>query len=99
MSRTDSTHAEWDELAAGYAVDALEPDDEAQFVAHLRDCDRCTDTVFGLTEVAATLAHATPVTRTPRSLDRRVAQIADAAVRERPVSLREPFPARRWRTI
>jgi anti-sigma-K factor RskA len=35
------THEFWDELAAGYALHALEPDEEIEFTTHLLDCDRC----------------------------------------------------------
>ena len=35
------THEFWDELAAGYALHALEPDEELEFTTHLVECDRC----------------------------------------------------------
>jgi anti-sigma-K factor RskA len=34
-------HDHWDELAAGYALHALGPDDEELFVAHLENCAEC----------------------------------------------------------
>lgn len=41
LDRNDTTHAEWDELAIGWALRSLEPDDEDRFSAHLRGCERC----------------------------------------------------------
>ena len=37
-----TSHEEWDELAAGYALHALEPDEEMRFTEHLAGCDECT---------------------------------------------------------
>jgi len=55
---TDATqeHAHFDELAAGYALHALDPEDEQQFLAHLATCPRCRDALSDFTEVAAALA-------------------------------------------
>jgi hypothetical protein len=41
MTMPDFDHTRWDELAAGYALDALEPDEELEFTAHLAECARC----------------------------------------------------------
>src|SRR3712207_7218554 len=38
-------HREFDELAVGWALHALEPEDETVFSAHLATCARCADTV------------------------------------------------------
>lgn len=35
------SHEPWDELVAGYAIDALEPEDEALLLGHLPGCERC----------------------------------------------------------
>lgn len=53
MTRHDA-HARYEELAAGYALHALEPEDEQAFVAHLSGCARCER---DLAEHEATLAH------------------------------------------
>jgi len=37
-----TTHDEWDELAAGYALHALEPDEEQRFTQHLATCAECS---------------------------------------------------------
>ena len=36
-----TSHDAWDELAAGYALYALEPDEELRFIEHLATCDEC----------------------------------------------------------
>ena len=36
-------HEEWDALAVGWVLSALDPDDEARFADHLPGCDRCTE--------------------------------------------------------
>ncbi len=53
MSRQNS-HTRYEELAAGHALHALEPEDEQAFVAHLAGCARCER---DLAEHEATLAH------------------------------------------
>lgn len=47
-------HALFDELAAGHALSALEPQDEMAFLAHLPSCARCERAV---SEHATTLSH------------------------------------------
>ena len=49
-------HRVFDELAVGWALHALEPEDEAVFVQHLPGCERCAQTVADTTEVMATMA-------------------------------------------
>lgn len=53
MTRPDA-HARFEELAAGHALHALEPEDEQVFVAHLAGCARCER---DLVEHETTLAH------------------------------------------
>jgi anti-sigma-K factor RskA len=38
-------HEHWDELAAGYVLHGLSPDDQASFVNHLETCARCQESV------------------------------------------------------
>ncbi|MGA8979053.1 MAG: zf-HC2 domain-containing protein, partial [Pedococcus sp.] len=54
--REDSDHQQYDELAVGWALHALEPEDEAGFAAHLAGCARCTATVTDTTEAMAAMA-------------------------------------------
>jgi hypothetical protein len=57
-------HETLDELAVGWALHALEPEDEAVFVLHLPGCARCSATVAETTEVMGSMAldlpHAEP---------------------------------------
>jgi hypothetical protein len=48
-------HAVWDELAAGHALDALSPDEELTFAAHLETCARCQASIDDHNLVAAQL--------------------------------------------
>lgn len=49
-------HERWDELAAGFALDALEPAEEAELLAHLDDCEQCREALRDHQLVAAQLA-------------------------------------------
>jgi Anti-sigma-K factor rskA len=52
----DDEHRGWDELAVGWALHALEPEDESVFAAHLSGCRRCARTVAETAEVMAAMA-------------------------------------------
>ena len=52
----DPTHERWDELAAGYALDALEPAEEVELLAHMEQCSSCRDALRDHEYVAAQLA-------------------------------------------
>ncbi|MGY1650419.1 anti-sigma factor domain-containing protein [Geodermatophilus sp. SYSU D01119] len=56
MSPRHDDHEEFDELAVGWALHALEPEDEARFAPHLAGCTRCARTVAETSEVMAALA-------------------------------------------
>ncbi|TFV75587.1 anti-sigma factor [Blastococcus sp. CT_GayMR19] len=49
-------HETLDELAVGWALHALEPEDEAVFALHLPGCARCSATVAETTEVMGSMA-------------------------------------------
>ena len=51
-----SSHQEWEEIAAGHALGALEPDDEQRFEAHLRTCAECRQVIADTEAVMAELA-------------------------------------------
>src|SRR3954471_20724839 len=50
-----SDHDHWEQLAAGFAVDALEPEERADFTAHLASCAHCQQLVDEHSLVAAQL--------------------------------------------
>ncbi|MCF6507527.1 anti-sigma factor [Blastococcus sp. MG754426] len=50
----------YDELAVGWALHALEPEDDARFARHLPGCDRCARTVAETSEVMAAMARDLP---------------------------------------
>jgi anti-sigma-K factor RskA len=80
------------DLAAGYALGALTPEERRDFEAHLRGCDDCRAAVADLSDAAAALALAAEGPPAPAGLRD---AILEAARRERPnvVPLR-----RRWST-
>ena len=62
------SHREFEELAAGYVLGALEPDDEHDFQRHLDGCATCEATVRELEAVAGELAYAAPPVDPPDTL-------------------------------
>ena len=67
---TRDEHARFEELAAGYALNALEPGDEELFLAHLPSCAVCERALAEHLETAAHLAYAAdPVDLPPALLD------------------------------
>src|SRR5687768_4502870 len=62
------SHSEFEELAAGYVLGALEPDDEHEFQRHLGGCPACAANVRELEVVAAELAYAAPPVDPPGTL-------------------------------
>jgi hypothetical protein len=65
-------HARFDELAAGHALHALDPDDEARFVRHLPGCRRCQDALSDYTDVAGGLADTGSEDRPSQQLGARI---------------------------
>ena len=57
---TPMSHSEFEELAAGYVLGALEPDDEQVFQRHLDGCPVCEANVRELEAVVGELAYAVP---------------------------------------
>ncbi|MBI4540180.1 MAG: anti-sigma factor [Gemmatimonadetes bacterium] len=78
---------DWLELAAPYALGALDPEELSSFEAHLAECETCRREVRELREVAGALAYAAPPAEPPARLRQR---ILDEARRVRPL----PRPAR-----
>jgi Anti-sigma-K factor rskA len=82
-------HARYDELTAGYALDALDPQDEADFAGHLAGCARCQDAVARFTEITAALADVAPAAEPSPELGARIM----AAVASEPARAAEPATA------
>ncbi len=75
-----STHEEWEELAAGHALGALEPDDEQRFEAHLATCGDCLQVMIDTEAVMAEMAYASEQYAPPPELKSRLmAAIHDAS--------------------
>jgi anti-sigma factor RsiW len=66
-------HAVFDELAVGWALHALEPEDESIFAVHLGGCSRCTQTVAETSEVMAAMAADLPAAEPSEGLRARLA--------------------------
>ncbi len=80
VSRTDEDldHGRLEELAAGYALDALDAGDERRFVDHLRGCASCEVLLATFREAALALGEAAPVARPAPELRQRVLAAAGA---------------------
>lgn len=104
-----------EELAVGWALHALEPEDAEVFARHLEGCPRCRQVVEETTEVMGTLAAAAPSAELPPGLGARLhAEVArtpqdppaaPAAPATRPVPAPAPappalpVPRRRWTAV
>ena len=62
---TPMNHSEYEQLAAGYVLGALEPDDEHVFQRHLGGCSTCESNVRELEELVGKLAYAVPPVEPP----------------------------------
>jgi anti-sigma-K factor RskA len=97
---TPMNHSEYEELAAGYVLGALEPDDEHDFRLHLDGCARCAADVRELQAVVGTLAYAVPPADPPDTVwagIRREIGPEIAPSRPAPAPAPTPLPARRGR--
>lgn len=98
MSRDGSGHRDhepFDELAVGWALKALEPDDESHFAHHLPDCARCGQTVREAQEMTAAMAMAVPMEEPSEALRVRI-MAAVAEERRDPAPV--PAPSARSRS-
>jgi Anti-sigma-K factor rskA len=76
----DDGHGEWDALAVGWAMSALDPEDEAILLPHLAVCDRCTELVAETTLTVGDIGFSVPDEAPPPELRDRLM----AAVRNEP---------------
>lgn len=89
-------HEPWDELAAGYALSALEPEEHERFEAHLSTCARCQEQVAEEQRTAAELSRlADPVEPPPELWQRIRAELPNASIpgaAESPAAPAPPAP-------
>lgn len=78
---TTAGHGEWDALAVGWAMSALDPEDEAVFLPHLATCDQCARTVADTTRTVGELAWAVPAEEPPPALRDRLMSAVHAEPR------------------
>ena len=64
------------DLAAAYALDALDPGERAEYEVHLAGCEQCRQEVAALRETVAQLAEAVVEEPSPGLRDRVLAQVA-----------------------
>jgi anti-sigma-K factor RskA len=84
------------DLAAAYALDALDPEDRWTYERHLDTCERCRKDVSALREGAEELAHAAEGPEPPAELRERILDAARAEPRTAtvvPMRRRWLFPA------
>jgi anti-sigma-K factor RskA len=93
---TPMNHSEYEQLAAGYVLGALEPDDEHVFQRHLGGCSECEANVRDLEEVVGTLAYAAPPVDPPETL---WASIQREVRREARPEARRPQPQPQPRVV
>lgn len=85
-------HGEWDALAVGWALSALDDADGERFADHLPECDRCTATVRESLYTVADLAYGVPDEQPPPALKSRLM----AAVAAEPRILPAPDEDGEW---
>jgi hypothetical protein len=87
-------HGEWDALAVGWALSALDPADGELFAAHLPGCARCTATVRESLYTVADLAYALPDEAPPASMKTRL--MAAVAAEPRTAAPDSPPAEEEW---
>jgi hypothetical protein len=85
------THTDFEQLAAGYVLGALEPDDENALLRHLEGCETCGATLRELEAVVGKLAYSATPVEPPPSL--RASIRREVAATARPRGARTTRPA------
>lgn len=85
-------HEEFDELAVGWALHALEPEDEVRFEAHLPGCSRCARTVAETTEAMGALAADLPRAAPSEGLRERLRAAVEETDQVTPTAPGQPDP-------
>jgi anti-sigma-K factor RskA len=86
------------ELTAGYALDALDPEEREEYERHLAGCERCQEELAAFWEVTGALALASDGPAPPPGLRERILEAARAEP-QTVVSLREARRHRRPRVL
>jgi hypothetical protein len=94
-----NAHDRYDELAVGHALDALEPQDEAAFLAHVRGCDTCARAVAEHRATLGHLAHAVPSLEPPAALIEGIRAGVEASGRAGSFPAPASLAERRGRTV
>jgi anti-sigma-K factor RskA len=81
------SHGEFEQLAAGFVLGALEPDDQRVFVEHLRACETCPQAVRELEEVLGKLAYTAPPVEPPPALRQAIMREVGSTRRRLPLPL------------
>ncbi|SFF28998.1 anti-sigma factor [Blastococcus tunisiensis] len=89
----NADHARFDELAVGWTLHALEPEDEAQFSRHLAGCARCAETVAETTDVMGSLAAGLPAAEPSDALGERLRAAVASTEQVGPVAVPGPSTA------
>lgn len=79
-------HSDYEQLAAGFALGALEPDDEQALQRHLEGCPTCKASVRELDELVGVLAYAAPRVSPPASLRAVIRRGSGQTARRRVIS-------------
>jgi hypothetical protein len=100
MTADHTEHAPFDELAVGWALHALEPEDESRFVAHLAGCARCEVTVAETRDVMSAMATDLPEAEPSDDLLHRIrAAVEEAEQLPEPAGVPAAAPARPLRVV
>ena len=87
-----SEHTEFEELAVGWALHSLEPDDEEHFADHLPGCGQCRRTVDEATATLGRLAQGVVDARPPVELRARLLSAAAEIPQETDTKVAEVRP-------
>lgn len=90
-------HEEFAELAAGWALHALEPDDESRFSAHLLGCSHCQRAVEGYEGALAELSFLAPAVEPPPRVGERIRSEVARDIRQTPPDLGDYRPVPEFR--
>lgn len=92
--REHDEHGEWDALAMGWALSALDRADEELFATHLPGCARCTATVRESLYTVVDLAYALPDEAPPAAMKTRL--MAAVAAEPRTAAPESPPAQEEW---